>query len=155
MSSATKTPKNLDKHAETVRKELAVPKQNEVFRVAVEAGYLSALADGEVDAAERKAIAHAVEVLSVGAVIEWETEALLDECAARVAEEGADARARAIGAALKELRQPDAGLLFAAFVAEASGGVDGKESAVLESIGKAAGLAKGKLGGIVKKARGK
>jgi len=153
MSSATKAPKKIDlqKHAETVRNDLAVPQQNEVFRVAVEAGYLAALADGEVDAGERAAVAQAIGVLSVGAVIEWEADTLLDECAARVEKEGPAKRAQAVGAALKELGQPEAGLLFAAFVAEASGGIDKREAGVLEAIGKTAGIGKGKIAALLKK----
>ena len=36
-------------------------------------------------------------MLSQGAVIEWETEALLDKCAADAERDGANARAQAIG----------------------------------------------------------
>ncbi len=72
---------NLEARAESIRAELRVPKQNEVFRAAVEAGYLAARADGHVDAEETAAIVRAVEILSSGAVVEWETEELVPECA--------------------------------------------------------------------------
>jgi tellurite resistance protein len=157
MSAATKPPKiaELEKHAETVRKDLVVPKQADVFAVAVEAGYLAALADGEVDAGERAALVRAVEVLSIGAVIEWEAEALVEECAGRVKADGAEKRAEAVGAKLSELGAPDAGLLFAAFVAEATGGIDAKEKRVLEQIAKAASVDPKRLGAILGKAQGK
>jgi len=63
----TKEPRiaRLTEHAAEIRKELQVPRQNDVFRCAVEAGYLAALADGEVDDAERHTIARAAEILSV------------------------------------------------------------------------------------------
>lgn len=154
MSSETKKPNPslLEKHADSIRKELKVQKQNEVFRVAVEAGYLAALADGKVDAKERDAIIAAVRILSSGAVIEWEVEAIVDEAQARIDEEGKDKRAKAVGAELKALGQPEAGVLFAAAVAQATGGIDGAEKKVLETIGEAAGLKRGAVGPILKKA---
>lgn len=142
---------DIQKHADAIRKDLAVPKQNEVFETAAEAGYLAANADGKVDDEEHEMIVKAIEVLSTGAVIEWEVESLLESCEARVKADGATKRADAVGAKLKELGQPDAGLLFAAFVAQASGGIDKQESAVLHAIGKAAGLAKQKVTTLLKK----
>lgn len=141
----------LEKHAEALRADLAVPKQTNVFAAAVEAGYLAANADGEVDAGEKAAIVRAIEVLSVGAVIEWEADALVDECAARAKAEGAQKRIAAVGATLKDLGHPEAGLLFAAFVAEASGGLDSGEKKVIEAIGKASGLAPGKIHAVIGK----
>jgi tellurite resistance protein len=145
---------SLEKHAQSIRKDLAVPKQNEVFAAAVEAGYLAALADGKVDEDERSTIEQAVDALSKGAVIEWEAETLIDECAARIEKEGAQKRSQAVGARLKELGQPEAGLLFAAFVANATDGIDAKETAALEAIGEAAGVSKKRVGELVEKAKG-
>ena len=62
---------NLESRAESIRAELRVPKQNEVFKAAVEVGYLTALADGEVDDEEKAEIVRAVEILSAGAVLVW------------------------------------------------------------------------------------
>lgn len=142
----------LEKHAEEIRKDLNVPKQTEVFQIATEAGYLSAIAgDGKLDEEEQNALVKAIEILSKGVVLEWEVESLLDKCAETAKAEGADKRAEAVGAKFKALDQGEAGLLFAAFVAEASGGIDKKESAVLHTIGKAAGLAKNKVSAILKR----
>ena len=154
MAAANDPPRilRLAQHAEEIRKDLQVPNQNEVFRSAVEAGYLAALADGVVDAAERQAISRAAEILSVGAVIEWEAETLVEECAALVEKHGAEARAETVGARLKELGQPEAGLLFASLVAAASGGVVKKEAQVLERIAKAAGVPTAALKAVVKRA---
>jgi len=88
----------LEAHADEIRQALKVPRQSDVFRSALEAGYLAALADGEVDATERATILRAVELLSVGAVIEWEAEALLEQCVARAKSEGSAKRAAAVGA---------------------------------------------------------
>ena len=144
----------LEDYADQIRDDLKVPNQSSVFAHAVEAGYLAARADGEVDKAEREILAKAVELLSKGAVIEWETETLLEECEARAAKEGAAERAQKVGAALKELGQPEAGLLVAAFVARATNGVEKSEAEVLKAIAKAAGLSADKVKSIVKRATG-
>jgi tellurite resistance protein len=142
----------LEDHAAQIREELKVPNQSAVFEAAVEAGYLAALADGNVDTDERAALARAVELLSQGAVIEWETENLLDACASRAKEEGAEKRAEAVGKTLEKLGQADAGMLVAALVARATNGVEKAEAEVLKQIGKAAGLSTDKVRNIVKRA---
>jgi tellurite resistance protein len=142
----------LEEHAEQIRADLKVPHQSDMFAHAVEAGYLAARADGNVDAAERAVLAKAVEMLSQGAVIEWETETLLDECATRAEKDGADTRATKVGEALKALGQAEAGLLVAAFVARATNGVEKSEAEVLKAIGKAAGLSADRVKTIVKRA---
>lgn len=158
MAAAKKTKPNtqyLEKQAETIRASLAASgKQGEVFRAAAEAGYLTALADGKEDADERAAVVSAIEALSKGFVIGWETESFLDEAGAKVKEEGADARCSAVGKRLGELGHAEAGLLIGAIVAYASAGIDKKEANVLEKIGASAGVAKGQVASIVKKARG-
>lgn len=142
----------IEEHAEQIRGDLKVPHQSAVFAHAVEAGYLAARADGEVDPTERETLTKAVEMLSQGAVIEWETEQLLDECQTRAEKEGAEARATKVGEALKELGQAEAGLLVAAFVARATNGVEKSEAEVLKAIGKAAGLTPDKIKAVVKRA---
>lgn len=143
----------LDKFAQQIASELKGKDQNALFRVAVEAGHLAALADGDADAAEHAAMVKAIETLSAGAVIEWEVEALLTECEERIGAEGPIARGEAVGKTLKDLKQVEAGLFIASLVAFATGGIDKKEAGVLERIGVAAGLAKSDIAGIVKRAR--
>ncbi len=111
----------IETHAQGIRDKLKVPKQNELFRAAVEAGYLAALADGNVDENERDILVRAVEVLSQGAVVEWETESELDACASRATDQGPEARATAVGKALASLGQADVGLYIAALVAREQG----------------------------------
>jgi tellurite resistance protein len=142
----------LEAHADEIRRDLKVPRQSDVFRAAVEAGYLAAQADGEVDATERATIVKAVEILSVGAVIEWETEALLDESEQRAKTDGADQRAKALGEELKKLGQAEAGLLLAALVARATQGIDKREAEILKVVATAAGVSADSLRGIVKRA---
>ncbi len=143
---------DLESRAESLRAELKVPKQNEVFKAAVEVGYLAALADGEVDDEETAAIVRAVEILSTGAVLEWEAEDIVAECARKAEAETPSKRAAAVGAELKALGQGEAGIYFAALVAHASKGIDKQEADVLKEIGKAAGVTPDRIKDIVKKA---
>ena len=131
----------LEEHADTDpwRPEGPAP-ERPCSQHAVEAGYLAARADGEVDKAEREILTKAVEMLSQGAVIEWETEQPPRRVQTRAEKDGAEARATKVGEALKELGQAEAGLLVAAFVARATNGVEKSEAEVLKAIGKAAGL---------------
>lgn len=152
MSKASATTAELEKHAESIRAELRVPKQSELFKNAVEAGYLTALADGVVEDKEIESLVKAVEILSVGGVIEWETSALVDECKARIDKDGADKRAAAVGAELKELNAAEPGILVAAIVARAAKKIDKKEAEVLKTIGKSAGLTNDQVAAIVKRA---
>jgi len=143
---------SLEDHADEIRKVLAVPRQADVFRAAVEAGYLTALADGGVDDTERDVLVRAVELLSEGLVIEWETDGLIDEFKSRADKEGVDERAATVGKKLKELDQAEAGLFVAALVARATKGVDKSEAEMLKAIGKSAGLTADKIKTIVKRA---
>jgi tellurite resistance protein len=144
----------IETHAQGVREKLKVPKQNELFRSAVEAGYLAALADGNVDENERDILVRAIELLSGGAVVEWETEAELEACAERAQTQGAGERATSVGKALATLGQADVGLYIAALVARASKGIDKKEAEVLKAVGAAAGLSADGVKDIVKRASG-
>jgi tellurite resistance protein len=144
----------LEADAQAVRDELKVPNQQELFRAAVEAGYLAALADGTIDESERDILVRAVEMLSQGAVLEWETEVELDACASRAAAQGAEARAAAVGKTLASLGHADVGIYVAALVARASKGIDKKEAEMLKSVGAAAGLSADAVKDIVKRASG-
>lgn len=145
----------LEQQAETVRESLGgATKSEELFKLAAEAGYLTALADGAEDAAEREALVEALETLSKGIVIEWETEGFLGEAWQRISAEGVDGRCAKVGARMKELGNAEAGLLIGAIVAYASNGIDKTEAQILEKIGAGAGLARSAVAAIVKKARG-
>lgn len=151
-SKSSKTIEELSKHAESIRSELNVPRQSDLFRAAVEAGFLTARADGNVDDTERETLVRAVDILSEGAVIEWEVESLVDACIARVDAEGAESRAEKVGAELRELGQAEVGILLAAVVARATKKIDKSEAEVLKSVGKAAGLTNEQVATIVKRA---
>jgi tellurite resistance protein len=142
---------SIEEHAEKIREQLKVPRQDEVFKAAVEAGYLTALADGGMDAAEREILVKAVEMLSRGLVLEWETESIIDDMQKLVEAEGLEARAAKVGEKLKELNQIEAGLFVAAIVARATKGVEKSEAELLKQIGKAAGVGMDVVKDIVKR----
>jgi tellurite resistance protein len=144
----------LEQQAVAVRESLSGSHQSALFEAAVEAGYLTALANGTEDEGERAALVKAVEILSSGLVLEWEVEPLIEKIAARIDAEGIPARCAAVGKNIQELAQAEAALLVAAVVAHATAGIDKQEAGVLEKIATAAGLAKSQIAPIVKKARG-
>lgn len=143
---------SLEDHADEIRKVLAVPRQADVFKAAVEAGYLVALADDGVDATEREVLVKAVEMLSKGLIIEWETDALIEEFEARAKAEGSQACAERVGKVLKEHDQGEAGLFIAALVARATKGIAKSEAEIMKIVGKTAGVTPDKMKDIVKRA---
>lgn len=150
MSKAKKL--SLEDLAEKIRDELNVPRQDELFRAAIEAGYLTARADGGVDAMERDVLVKAIELLSNGLVIEWETESFIEDCGKLADDEGLEARAVKIGERLKELGHVEAGLFVAALVARATKGVEKSEAELLKIVAKSAGIGTEKVREIVKRA---
>lgn len=145
--------RELAKYGAAIEKALPVNDRDKLFETAVEAGFLVALADTEVDAAERKTIDDALLAISKGMVIDWEVDALINRACESIGGEGHVARAEAVGEILQALGQAEAGLFIAALVALASGGLDKREVEVLKRIGTAAGLASEVVADTVKRAR--
>jgi tellurite resistance protein len=143
----------VQKIARAIRSQLPSDAQDKLFRMAVEAGYLAALADGHADPGEMAALVHAIEELSDGVVVGWEVEVLIEECNECIGMEGHQQRAQVVGNELKEIGLSEAGLLIAAYVAFATGGLDEKEVTMLRTLGEAAGLDSDALKPIVKRAR--
>lgn len=150
MSKAAKK-LSIEDHADKIREQLKVPRQDEVFKAAVEAGYLTALADGGMDDAERDILVKAVELLSKGLVIEWETQSLIEDLQKLVDADGLETRAAKVGEKLKELNQVEAGLFVAAIVARTTKGVEKSEAELLKAIGKAAGVGMDVVKDVVKR----
>ena len=152
MSKHEKALAELEKHATEIRAELGAADQSRVFALAIEAAVLAAMSDGNIDADEKAALVRAVELVSRGAVIEWETETLVDECVARAKADGAEKRAKAVGEALAALKQAEAAVLIAGVVAAATGGVDKAEAEAIRAVAKAAGITADKTKAIMKRA---
>ncbi len=142
------TKEQLATFAGAISADVAAAKQADLFQTAVAAAHLASHADGKIDDAKKKAIVDALEILSKGVVIEWEVELLLEE--AGKTDGGQEARAKAIGEKLKASGQAEAGLLVAAFVAQATDGIDQKEAKILRAIGKAAGIGDKRVKEILK-----
>lgn len=148
-TSKRPTKEKLQAMADAVRKELKEFRdQDAVFKLAVETGYLAAKADGSVDDEEKKRIVEAVEILSQGVVIELEVDAICEEVDG--ADQSTEERIASIGGRLDELGQGDAGLLFGAFVAQATHGIDKSERKVLREVGRAAGVSARRIRAILK-----
>ena len=143
---------SLEDHADKIREELKVPRQGDLFKAAIEAGYLTARADGGVDDTEIEVLVKAVELLSQGLVLEWETQSLIDDCKQLADTEGVEGRAAKVGEALKSLGHGEAGLFVAALVARATKGVEKSEAELLKTIGKSAGIPTDTVRDIVKRA---
>jgi tellurite resistance protein len=143
------TKEKLAEYAESIRSELKeFRQQDDLFRLAVEVGYLAARADGEVDDSERKTLVDAVDILSKGVIIEMEVDSIIAEVEAV---EGDDvAKAKVLGEQLAKLEQADAGLLVGAFVAQSTSGIDKNERKVLRDVGRAGGLKDARIRAILK-----
>ncbi|HTJ82413.1 MAG TPA: hypothetical protein VL400_11885 [Polyangiaceae bacterium] len=142
------TKEQIQSFADAIRDKVSAAKQADVFTAAVAAAHLASHADGKIDDAEKKAIVDALDILSKGLVIEWEVDLLLEE--AGKSGGGQEVKAKAIGDKLKASGQAEAGLLVAAFVAQATDGIDQKEAKVLRAIGKAAGIGDKRVKEILK-----
>lgn len=153
MSRGKRTEVDLKKIAAEMRKVMTGPTLNQVYRHAMEAGYLCALADGEADADEKAAIVKAMHDLSSGLVVEWEVDAMMEECNEAIGKEGHAARCEAVGKQLKELGQAETGVLLGAYAALATAGLDKQEAVMLEKIGAGAGITKSQVGNLVKQAK--
>lgn len=125
-------------YASNVRGQVDAADQQKVFHAAVEAGYLAATADGSFDEQEKAALVKAIELLSEGSVIEWEVDSVVESLAS--APGTSEERVANAAEKLKASGHPEAGVLVAAFVAQATSGIDKKEEKILKAIAKAAGV---------------
>ncbi len=134
---------DIEKHAEGIKKDLAVPKQNEVFKAAAEAGYLVLCAGRNCRRRRARDARSRSKILSAGAVIEWEVEDLL-ESAEKMRRPMAKRNARDAVARIERARTTRSWCFVCGVRRAPSGGIDKKELAILHAIGKAAGVAKTK-----------
>jgi tellurite resistance protein len=139
--------------AVAIERALPLYDREKLFESVAEAGYLVALADTDVDSAERKVIDEALFALSKEMVIDWEVDGLIHRACERIGAEGHVARAKALGEHFKALGQVGVGMYVAALVALATHGLDKREVATLRRIGSAAGLDDAAVANIVKRAR--
>ena len=116
------------------------PNAARLFEAIVEGAYLVASADGVIDESERKTFERVVAAASGGVVTEAQVEALLGDLADELAEDGLDARLRAIAERATKRVQGEEILRIAALLAQVSESVSDVERGVLVKLAEACGL---------------
>ena len=116
------------------------PNAARLFEAIVEGAYLVASADGVVDESERHTFEKVVAAASGGIVTETQVNALLGDLADELAEDGLDARLRAIGERAPKRAQAEEVLRIAALLAQVSESVSDVERGVLVKLAEACNL---------------
>jgi tellurite resistance protein len=111
----------------------------------LEAACVVAIADGQVDEAERDVIQEVARTLCFVELPEAAVDALVESVAAAVAAEGVERRCEKIASRLASLDLGEVGLGVAALVADVSHGVGTEEYAALAKLAEALGLGEGIL----------
>jgi tellurite resistance protein len=126
---------------------------DEGVSTAVDLAVLVAVADGVIDAAERAALAGAIEVVMGATVAPSVVRHLVLESRNQILAAGTEARARAIGGALAARGAIDEGLRMALAIAFASEGLAAMERAHIATMARAAGVTDARLEGLITAAR--
>jgi tellurite resistance protein len=111
-----------------------------LFEAIVEGAYLVASADGVIDESERQTFEKVVAAASGGVVTEAQVNALVGDLADQLAEDGLDARLRAIAERATKRPQGEEVLRIAALLAQVSESVSDVERAVLLKLAEACNL---------------
>lgn len=111
-----------------------------LFEAIVEASYLVAAADGNVDAEERKTFERVVYAACGGTVAANQVASLVGDFEGLLEEDGLDARVAQVAKQVSKKDHAREVLRIAALIAQASDGVADSERSVLEKIAKATGL---------------
>lgn len=106
----------------------------------LEAACVTAIADDEVDDAERDAIRAVVRVMGVALLDDDAVEAIVTSSIDRTRSEGIERRCDELGERLKKLGIAEPGLSVATLVAQVSHGIDQSELAILQRMARAAGV---------------
>lgn len=124
-----------------------------LFNAIVEAGYLVAAADGQVDDTELATLKNAVQIISDGDISADEIDTLVEDLIDLRRSEGETARCKAVGQSLADSKAAEEGLYLAAAIAYVSAGLDERELAVMEHIASAARLSTASLAAIATSVR--
>jgi tellurite resistance protein len=116
------------------------PNAARLFEAIVEGAYLVASADGVIDESERHTFEKVVAAASGGIVTETQIQALVADLADELAEDGLDARLRAVGERASKRPQAEEVLRIAALLAQASENVSDVERDVLVKLAQACSL---------------
>jgi tellurite resistance protein len=124
-----------------------------LFNAIVEAGYLVAAADGDVDDRELDTLKSAVATLTEGEMPQSDIETLLEDFIDLRKSEGEESRCKAVGAILREANCSEEGVYLAAAIAYVSAGLSETELAVMEKIARAAHVSGAQLAVIATSVR--
>lgn len=116
------------------------PNAARLFEAIVEGAYLVASADGVIDESERQTFERVVAAASGGIVTETQVTALVGDLADELAEDGLDARLRAVGERATKRAQAEEVLRIAALLAQVSESVSDVERDVLSKLAAACSL---------------
>jgi tellurite resistance protein len=116
------------------------PNAARLFEAIVEGAYLVAGADGVIDASERATFEKVVAAACGGIVTEEQVTALVADLADELAEDGLDARIRAVAERAPKKPQGEEVLRIAALLAQASEDVSAVEREVLVKLASACNL---------------
>jgi tellurite resistance protein len=116
------------------------PEAARLFEAIVESAYLVANADGDFDATERQAFQHVVMSACDGRVAERQIEALLEDLAEQLGEDGIDKRLTMVARGIQRNDHAREVLRVASLVAHVSGGVSEVERSVLDRLRGVLGL---------------
>jgi tellurite resistance protein len=116
------------------------PNAARLFEAIVEGAYLVASADGVIDDSEKHTFEKVVAAASGGVVTETQIQALIGDLADELAEDGLDARLRAIGERAAKRPQAEEVLRIAALLAQVSESVSDVERDVLVKLASACSL---------------
>lgn len=105
-----------------------------LFEAVVEAAFLVANADGELDAAEESAFRHVVVAACGGFVVERQVSALLADLGQQLQEDGLERRLQVVARSVAREDQAREVLRIAALLARVSGGVSQVEREVLSQL---------------------
>jgi len=116
------------------------PNAARLFEAIVEGAYLVASADGVIDESERATFEKVVAAASGGIVTEEQVNALVGDLADELAEDGLDARLRAVAERAPKRPQGEEVLRIAALLAQANNDVSDVEREVLAKLAAACSL---------------
>jgi tellurite resistance protein len=116
------------------------PNAARLFEAIVEGAFLVASADGVIDESEKHAFERVVAAASGGIVTEQQVQALIGDLTDELAEDGLDARLRAIGERAPKRPQAEEVLRIASLLAQVSESVSDVERDVLVKLATACGL---------------
>jgi uncharacterized membrane protein YebE (DUF533 family) len=122
-----------------------------LFTPLIEAACVTAIADGDIDDAERDAIRAVIRNVGVSYLDDDAVEAVVASSVDRTRSQGVAKRCEDLGARLKSMQLVEPGLAVATLVAQISHGIDQSELSALQHMARAAGMSDDALAELVER----